>query len=88
MAAKLLTPREFARKIRHGTNYVMALIRNGEIEFEDHRRPGASLPRYMIDPEQATKWRESRRRRFKPPPAQDPQRRARSSQRQVAEVIQ
>lgn len=68
MGAKL-TPRVFARKIGKSLGFVRKLIDAGEIQVEDVRAPGASLPRYEIDESQATAWRASRRTRLGRPPA-------------------
>ncbi|HEV7299684.1 MAG TPA: hypothetical protein VGN72_09995 [Tepidisphaeraceae bacterium] len=62
----LLTPKKFAAEMGKGLGFVMSLINNGEIEVEDHRSPGKTLPRYMINREQIAIWRNNRRTRKNP----------------------
>lgn len=74
---RLLSPSQFAKEIGMSEGFVRELIKAGEIEVTDVRAPGATLPRYRIDPAEAAKWLASRQTRLAPgPKLVTPQRRA------------
>ena len=64
MRPQYLTPKEFAVEIGKSLGLVMRLINAGEIVVIDERGPGAKIPRYKIDRDQARQWRAARRRRL------------------------
>lgn len=61
MANNALSPKQAARFLGHGREFVMSLIQAQEIAAEDHRRPGAAKPRYAIDVSELIRWKQSRR---------------------------
>lgn len=58
-----LSPKQFAKVLGKSLGFVRKIIDAGEITVEDVRSPGSSLPRYEIDPAEATRWRATRRER-------------------------
>jgi excisionase family DNA binding protein len=56
-----VTPATAAKSLGHSRDFVMALIRKGELPATDERSVGSSLPRYRINPADLDHWRESRR---------------------------
>lgn len=55
-----LSPREAARFLGHGRDFVMALIRSGDLPARDERFPGAASPRYLISLSDLLAWRANR----------------------------
>jgi excisionase family DNA binding protein len=55
-----LTPKQVAKELRHSRNFVMDLIESGELAARDERRPGATLPRYRIEPAALDAWKQLR----------------------------
>lgn len=59
-----LTPAQVAQVYGHSREFWVKLIASGELVAYDERRPGALVPRWMIDPVDVEAWRERRRYRI------------------------
>ena len=90
MPDALMTPKQFAQHVGHSIGFIMKLIHAGEIEVHDLRAPGATMPRYMINPGEREAWLRKRRTRLAPAESNArgrQQRKHRRPTQPVAEVI-
>lgn len=55
-----ISPDQAAKLIGHDRDFVMSLIRAGELPARDERSPGAKIARYRIDPGALLNWQRSR----------------------------
>lgn len=55
-----LTPAQAARVMGKSRDFVMALIKAGELEARDEKSPEAERPRYRISPDAIDAWRRRR----------------------------
>src|SRR4051812_38823518 len=73
VAANQIFPRislpEAARQLGKSVEFIKALHAAGEIVMSDERKPGAKIPRWMIDPQEIARWLQSRLRIVAPAPA-------------------
>lgn len=60
MLDQRISPAQAAKMLGKNRDSIMALIRAGELSATDERRPGSSIPRYRIDPDDLERWRRSR----------------------------
>lgn len=58
--SKGISPQKAAELLGHDRDFILRLIRAGELPARDERRPGAKIPRYRIDPQSLVDWQRSR----------------------------
>lgn len=54
------TPAQAAKVMGKGREFVISIIKAGELEARDERKPGSTLPRYRIPASAIDAWRRSR----------------------------